>query len=236
MKTCIECGKRKQLSEFRKYARSKDGRQGVCKSCMKKREVKYRADNADKLKENWDRHYAKNSEVIKRRAKDWEKDNREHVKKRKKEYADRNRAQRAEYSRQYYADNLEKKREYMNNYRKERRKVDPNFQCVIDCQRIIHRVIRQTTSKKDGLTIDLLGYTASDLKAHLESLFEPGMSWENRGEWHIDHIKPVVQFIREGVTDPAVINALSNLQPLWAADNLTKGSALLDKDGNVIKN
>lgn len=58
-------------------------------------------------------------------------------------------------------------------------------------------------------------------EAH-SALFEPGMSWDNRGEWHIDHIKPVCIFIREGETDPAVINALSNLRPLWAEENLSR--------------
>lgn len=48
------------------------------------------------------------------------------------------------------------------------------------------------------------------------------MTWENWGEWHIDHIKPVAQFIREGITCPKQINALSNLRPLWAHDNLSK--------------
>lgn len=48
------------------------------------------------------------------------------------------------------------------------------------------------------------------------------MSWDNRGEWHIDHIVPVAVMVRDGITDPAIINALTNLQPLWAKDNLAK--------------
>ena len=68
----------------------------------------------------------------------------------------------------------------------------------------------------------LCGYTVGQLKHHLESLFVEGMNWDNRREWHIDHIKPLSLFIKEGVTDPAIINALSNLQPLWARDNRVK--------------
>ncbi|AVH85447.1 hypothetical protein Rostov1_00057 [Vibrio phage Rostov-1] len=56
------------------------------------------------------------------------------------------------------------------------------------------------------------------------------MSWDNWGEWHIDHIKPVAQFKREGITDPKIINALSNLQPLWAEENLKKSDKTLDED------
>lgn len=57
----------------------------------------------------------------------------------------------------------------------------------------------------------------------IESMFSNGMSWDNRGSWHIDHIKPVKAFIDEGITDPYIVNHPSNLQPLWAADNLKKG-------------
>lgn len=50
------------------------------------------------------------------------------------------------------------------------------------------------------------------------------MNWSNRGEWHLDHKKPVSRFIKQGITDPSIINALSNLQPLWAHENLSKGN------------
>lgn len=73
-----------------------------------------------------------------------------------------------------------------------------------------------------------LGYTKDDFKSHIESLWLDGMSWENRSEWHIDHIKPLSLFIKDGVADVAVINALSNLQPLWAKDNLSKGDKYSD--------
>lgn len=50
------------------------------------------------------------------------------------------------------------------------------------------------------------------------------MAWENYGEWNIDHIKPLAAFFDEGITDPAVISSLANLQPLWALENIQKGS------------
>lgn len=76
---------------------------------------------------------------------------------------------------------------------------------------------------KTSQVFDLVGYTSDELRAHMETLFTEGMSWDNHGEWHIDHIKPVAAFKAEGITDVAIINALTNLQPLWAADNLSKG-------------
>lgn len=68
------------------------------------------------------------------------------------------------------------------------------------------------------------GYLSGDLKSYIESLFLDGMSWDNHGEWHVDHIKPVSKFIEDGIYDPAKINALSNLQPLWARDNWAKAA------------
>lgn len=74
----------------------------------------------------------------------------------------------------------------------------------------------------------LVGYTVDDLYRHLESLFSPGMSWANIDLWHIDHVTPKVMFKYETAEDPQfrACWALSNLQPLWAADNLSKGTKL----------
>lgn len=90
--------------------------------------------------------------------------------------------------------------------------------------RFCHKAIARTLKEKTDRCFTLLGYTSLDLKTHIESLFKSGMSWENYGHktWHIDHIRPISSFppdasIRE-------INALSNLQPLWAKENLRKNA------------
>jgi len=71
-----------------------------------------------------------------------------------------------------------------------------------------------------------LGYSCQDLKDHMESLWKPGMDWSNHGDWHFDHIRPVMSFVRAGIYDPAVIHALDNLQPLWSWENNAKRSTL----------
>lgn len=74
----------------------------------------------------------------------------------------------------------------------------------------------------------LVGYTLADLLDHLESQFQAGMTWENMGEWHIDHIIPRKCFSFSAISDAGFREcwSLSNLQPLWAIDNLRKGSKL----------
>lgn len=80
------------------------------------------------------------------------------------------------------------------------------------------------STTKTGRTVDLIGCSYADLVRHLESKFAPGMNWENRGRagWHIDHIRPCSSF---DLSDPEQQRAcfhFSNLQPLWAEDNLRK--------------
>jgi hypothetical protein len=70
---------------------------------------------------------------------------------------------------------------------------------------------------------DLVGYTAEELMAHLERQFLPGMDWENRKLWHIDHIVPVSSFsLTPECPDFKACWALTNLRPLWGADNIRK--------------
>jgi len=59
--------------------------------------------------------------------------------------------------------------------------------------------------------------------AHIEGEFKEGMTWENYGEWHIDHIKPLGV---KGLTEEEIIERLefTNTQPLWAFDNISKGN------------
>jgi len=77
---------------------------------------------------------------------------------------------------------------------------------------------------KSGSAVRDLGCSISGLKLHLESKFQPDMTWDNYGEWHIDHIKPLSKF---DLTDrDQLLEAChyTNLQPLWAEENLKKGN------------
>lgn len=80
---------------------------------------------------------------------------------------------------------------------------------------------------KVATTMKLLGCSVDFLREHLEKQFLPGMSWENYGRagWHMDHIKPCDSF--SDLSDPAQQREcfhFSNLQPLWAIDNIKKGN------------
>lgn len=115
-------------------------------------------------------------------------------------------------------------RERLRDYMRERRRSDPDFHASCQMRLMVQRVLRAADGKKTTSSQNILGYSAKELRAHLESQFEPGMTWDDRNAWHIDHVKPVSAFIAEGIKDPQVINALPNLKPLWAKDNLVKGA------------
>ena len=79
---------------------------------------------------------------------------------------------------------------------------------------------------KHSRTLDMLGCTIDFFMQHIEQQFQPGMTWQNHGQWHIDHIKPCASF---DLTDPAQQKTcfnFSNMQPLWAEDNMKKGCRL----------
>ena len=85
---------------------------------------------------------------------------------------------------------------------------------------------------RSGNVLKLLGCSVEELRAHLQKQFLPGMSWDNYGEWHIDHIRPCASF---DLTDPAQQRECfnyKNLQPLWAKDNLSKGPKYAPKPVN----
>jgi hypothetical protein len=96
---------------------------------------------------------------------------------------------------------------------------------------ILKMSLKRMNTKKEGLTIDLLGYSALELKDYITALFTEGMSWDNHGQWHIDHIKDVSLFLDN--TEPSVVNALSNLRPMWATSREING---IFYEGNLNKN
>ena len=124
-------------------------------------------------------------------------------------------------NRTYMAIRRAKYPQYQNKYanasQKKRLKTNPVFRETVRQRWIINNLRRKGTGEK-------LPYTRHQLKSHIETLWTEGMSWENYGKWHIDHIRPVSLFVAEGVTDCAIISALSNLQPLWAEENIAKSN------------
>ena len=120
----------------------------------------------------------------------------------------------------------EKNKNYMRVYTNEKRKTDPFFKLKGDIRKIIGQCLRENGYTKRSKTYTILGCTFNEFLNHIENQFVEGMSWENRNEWHIDHIVPIAF----GNTEEEIIliNHYTNLRPLWAVDNITKGDKLTE--------
>lgn len=147
-----------------------------------------------------------------------------------------NKQKKAAYDKQYRLNNIDKLREkasrdnekykdynrlYKRNYHK-RKLSDPLYKLKCYMRLFTWKAINRRSYRKVLRTETLLGCSIEDFKMHIESLFKPGMSWENRDEWHIDHIIPLAS----AKTEEEVIKLChyTNLQPLWAHENLSKGA------------
>ena len=123
-------------------------------------------------------------------------------------------------SKSYRQINKKKLREYDLDYRKERMKSDPLYRAKIDARNIIRRALSEKGYSKKSKTQEILGCSFIQFKEHIESLFLPSMSWNNRNEWHIDHIIPLS--FAKSESELLLINHYSNLRPLWIVDNQLK--------------
>tara|TARA_R110000772_G_scaffold7060_1_gene24241 strand:+ start:47 stop:643 length:597 start_codon:yes stop_codon:yes gene_type:complete len=134
----------------------------------------------------------------------------------------------------YYERNKDKVKDYQLNYRKENKdKVKDDFKkwrkknklkCNLRAR--IYQALKRGNYKKNNNTMNIIGVSIEVAKAHLERQFTKGMSWSNHGEWHIDHIIPLAS----ANTEEEIIKLChyTNLQPLWAKDNLEKSYKIIE--------
>lgn len=218
MKVCNKCKIEKELTEFYKDLNKKDKLTTYCKICKKQTIKKYQEANKDKIKQ-----YLKNNEIkIKAREKQYYIKNRKNILKQKKErYADI-KEYKLEYQKKYRKNNEEVLRKKHTEYGNNRRKKDVKFRLACNIRSAFSTWL--CSNKKSKKTFEYISYTKEELIAHLESLFQSGMTWENYGEWHIDHIKPLSLFDSTSEADMHEAWRKENLQPLWATDNLRKNN------------
>jgi len=214
LKKCSKCKKEKPFSEFSKQKRSKDGLRSECKSCEKQ----YREANKERKAEWGKQYYEANKEKIKQY--------REENKEKRKQYLKENKERVAEREKQYYEANKERISEYKKQYQKQRKSTDPVFKFSRNVRSLIIGSFKRGTNqfRKDAKTEQILCCTIEEFRSYIESKFTDGMTFDNHGEWHLDHIVPLAKAkTEEGIIR---LNHYTNFQPLWADDNLKKGSKL----------
>jgi len=214
-KKCRICDDMKEITEFHKKKGTLDGVRNECKECVKDIQKKYKEAPGfkEKQKEYDKNRYSEIKDEILEYKKEYYLDNREDILKQKATYRSKpeNRQRNKDYIKTYKVENRDKYYKYRN--------VHPH---IIAWRSVLYSTLKRLGTKKQGHTVDMLGYSALDLKIYIEKLFLIGMTWENHGEWHIDHIRPVTNF--STTEDVRIVCALENLQPLWSFDNLSKSN------------
>jgi hypothetical protein len=212
-KVCNICNECKALDEFHKDKTKKDGYRGKCKICQSSYIKKYYIDNKEEVSE---------------KNKEWRKNNYESIIKRNRKWKVDNLEKHNEIQKKSRIKNKVKINKYKQEYFKKRKEVDPIFKLRCYLARTISDTLRERKFTKKSKTCDILGCSFEEFKLHLESKFEPWMSWDNYGNpkdgvvepnktWDIDHIIPSSSVITE--EELLKLNHFSNLKPLCSYIN-----------------
>jgi len=213
MKTCTKCKESKELSEFHKQSRNKDGLESWCRSCCSfyKKNVRNARSNAEK-----EQHKTKesNRKKISYSTRSNTTKNKYNVKRR----ITRNSEANKERSRKHDND------KYNNNELYKLKKIlRSRLYCALK------------NDQKSGSAVSDLGCTIEEFKQHLESQFEDWMTWDNHGPydkdrrtWQIDHIDALANFDLSNREEFLKVVHYSNMQPLLALDNILKSNKKTD--------
>lgn len=193
---------------------------------------KYREENIDYLLKYEKEYYQNNKEEILEKTKEYYEENKEYLAVKRKEWYENNKEEILEQSKKYREENKESINEYKRKWGKDN--YDNNIQYKI--RTVTSARIRRALSNnhKSKSSRELLGCTIKELKQHLEDQWEEGMAWDNWtiDGWHIDHIKPCASFDLSDPEQQKECFHYTNLQPLWAEDNLKKSDKILDNENN----
>ena len=232
-KICSKCKIEKGLCEFGFRKNRKSKYLSWCMLCDKIYMKEYYENNIDKIKKNRKNKYINNIDKVK----EYNENNKERIIVERQKYYEKNKEFFIKKSTDYYNNNTEKikekRKEYcennvegIRNYYNKRRNNDVLFKLSSNIRSRIRVYLKSKNIKKNNKTFDIVGCTPDFLKEHLEKQFTEGMSWELIGKHiHIDHIKP----LSSAKTEEEIYKLChyTNLQPLWAKENLSKGKKIL---------
>jgi hypothetical protein len=211
MKSCSSCNEVKDFKYFYKGKGYKDGYRSTCKDCVKK----YQEENKDSKKEYLKNYKDKNKNILKLKNKEYRLKNIDKI----KEWRSNN----EEYIKKHRQNNKLNFRLYI----KKRNENEPIFRFKNNVRRLILHSFkrRKKNFKKIDRTEIILGCSIQDFINYISKGFKKGMTFDNHGDWHIDHIIPLATASTE--EEVIKLNHYTNLQPLWAKENLSKGKKLL---------
>ena len=255
MKKCIKCHETKDLIYFHLSKTAKSGRHSYCKTCrnqdittknqskkvydpsrsyepcgnttkkcIKCEEIKDLTDFNPHKRAKYGRYPCckicqKQKEMI------YCQQNKEKI----RIYRKNNREKLQHQARERYQKNKKKIIAYQKIYAQKKRDNNPTYRLIGRLRANLYGIMKEIkkNTKKEKATKEFLGCGMEAFKIHLESQFSAGMSWDNHGKWHLDHIKPCCSFDLADIEQQKVCFHYTNLQPLWAIDNIKKAAKYL---------
>jgi hypothetical protein len=205
-KQCTKCNEVKLISEFFKDSHKKDGHRPICKDCTRK-DREENSKNPDKLR--------------KRRENGLKNQNNKKNKDPDAYRAYNNLIRRKKYESNpiYRGKAIKRSQDRITKLRREL----PEKRALDSARSRVTAFLRRTKNSYSKS----IGCKRDEFKLHIEQQFQVGMSWENYGEWHIDHIYPLSIAYKEGTEAFAKACNYKNLQPLWASENIKKSNKLI---------
>jgi hypothetical protein len=200
-KVCKKCGLEKDLSEFPVCGENPSWIMGTCKDCKRLKDNEYSR-----------RRNAKDRDKVNTRNAQWAVENREQDLERRKKY---NREHRVEL------------RAWHREHQRKLRATDVAYRIECALRARVHNALHGVG--KADRTMALMGCSSEQVRSHLERMFRPGMTWENYGGrdgWQIDHVVPCASFDLSRPEEQRRCFHYTNLQPLWAEENMSKGARI----------
>ena len=192
----------------------------------------YREKNPAKIREQKHKSYLKNKDTILVKQKEYNNENNDEVSERQHNWYIANKERLLEKAKKRYEENPKEIIQSNIKYAKERRKIDPIFKIIGNLRHRTNMFFHG--QDKSETTSKLIGCSANELRIYFENKFYPNpktneiMTWNNYGfyGWHIDHIIPLSSFDLKDNNQLKKACHYTNLQPLWAKENLSKGAKI----------
>jgi hypothetical protein len=228
-KICTKCRQDKEISEFNKCSRVKDGHKAECRDCQTKEKRVYNKIHAEESHQ----YYLDNIEKITERNKKWATNHKEKTDISKKKYVKNHPKERLGQSRRSYHRNKQTRKIYVEKNRIEINRKMREYKQNYPQARMAHNLRSRVGAvlsgrSKGGRMYLLVGCDMSFLKDYLESFWTIGMDWSNygrgMGKWSIDHSIPLESFDLTNDDEQKKAFNYINLRPMWYHENSSKGS------------
>lgn len=242
MKICSKCKIEKNLDQYGKKSRNKDGLSYSCKDCVSLENKYYKEKNREINNAKSKEYYCNNKEYFKKKSKEYYQINKEkfvisnsvyylnnkkYFSEKAKKYRENNKDNIHEYNKEYmkkYYTNFENRLK-RSKYVKIKKEVDPIYKLNTVVRSLINYSIKSKKYDKKNKTLEILGCSFEEFTRYIESKFEKWMNWDNHGRyngelnygWDLDHIIPISNAKNE--EDVILLNHYTNFQPLCSYIN-----------------